>query len=66
MPTKQSEQVAKRRAKLQRVELLFRPEDFEALKAAAAAQNLTVSAYIKTAVTDYIERNAVNLKWGSE
>lgn len=40
MPTKQSEQMAKQRAKLQRVELLFRPEDYEARKEREQAELL--------------------------
>lgn len=42
-----SECVAKCRAKLKRVELLFKPEDFARLKENAAAEGETVAGYIK-------------------
>lgn len=37
----------KQRAKLKRVEVLFRPEDYTAVRAAASAAQMTVAAYIK-------------------
>lgn len=45
--SKHSEQVMKQRAKLKRVEVLFRPENYAALKAAASAEQMSVAAYIK-------------------
>lgn len=45
--SKHSEQVMKQRAKLKRVEVLFRPEDFAAIRAAADKDRMTVAAYIK-------------------
>lgn len=48
--SKHSEQVIKQRAKLKRVEVLFRPEDFATLKAAADKDRMTVAAYIKSAL----------------
>ena len=51
---KNVQRVAKCRAKLCRVELLFKPEEHEAIKKAAGDQPL--AAYIKTAVREKMER----------
>lgn len=45
-----AESVAKCRAKLKRVELLFKPDDYTRLKANAAAEGETVAGYIKKLV----------------
>ena len=42
-----AESVTKCRAKLKRVELLFKPDDYARLKANAAAEGDTVAGYIK-------------------
>lgn len=51
---KNVERVARCRAKLCRVELLFKPEEHEAIKKAAGDQ--PIAAYIKTAVREKMER----------
>lgn len=45
-----SEQVMKQRKKLKRVELLFRPEDYAAVRAAAGTSGKSIAAYIKSAI----------------
>ena len=47
---KNVERVTRCRAKQKRVELLFKPEDYERLKANAAAEGETVAGYIKKAI----------------
>ncbi len=48
--SKNVERVARCRAKLKRVELLFKPEEYDRLKANADAEGETVAGYIKKAI----------------